>query len=154
MVSPQKKSLLLGHFFPYLMANLAKRISDSCASIYNQQFELSIPEWRIVASLAESERQNSLELAHLTFMDKSKVSRAVKVLDSKGYLCKERDEDDNRVTYLTLSAKGKKLYHRIAPQALAWEGKLLEVLDVTEYRDLIRIIQKLDQRLDVIDQQA
>ena len=154
MISPRKTSLLLGQFFPYLMANLTKRISDSCAGIYGQQFDLSTPEWRILARLAENERQNSLELARVTFMDKSKVSRAVKMLDNKGCLCKHRDEDDNRVTYLTLSAKGRKQYHRIAPQALAWEGRLLEVLDVTEYRDLIRIIQMLDQRLDVFDAEA
>ncbi len=150
---PEKsgKSLLLNQFFPYLMANLAKRISDSCATIYNDEFDLSIPEWRILARLAENERQNSLELARVTFMDKSKVSRAVKQLDDKGLLRKKKDKEDNRVTYLSLSGQGKKLYHRIAPQALAWESRLLGVLDVTEYRDLIRIIQKLDGKLDEFD---
>jgi len=151
MADAKNSSLLLSQFFPYLMANLAKRISDSCATIYNEQFDLSIPEWRILARLAENEQQNSLELARLTFMDKSKVSRAVKLLDDKGYLRKEKDDSDNRVTYLSLSSRGTRLYHQIAPEALAWEGSLLEVLDVTEYRDLIRVIQKLDQRLDEFD---
>ena len=151
MTETSGKSLLLNQFFPYLMANLAKRISDSCASIYSDEFDLSIPEWRILARLAENERQNSLELARITFMDKSKVSRAVKQLDCKGYLRKDKHNEDNRVTFLSLNAKGKNLYHRIAPQALAWESRLLGVLDVTEYRDLIRIIQKLDGQLDEFD---
>ena len=147
------KSLLLNQFIPYLMANLAKRISDSCATIYDQDFGLSVPEWRILARLAESENQNSRELGKLTFMDKSKVSRAVKLLDTKGCLVKDRDDTDNRVTYLALSEKGRKLYHSIAPAALGWEGDLLDALDTSEYRDLIRIIQKLDQRLDRLDAQ-
>ena len=152
MADRLEKSLLLNHYVPYLMANLAKRISDSCGRIYEQEFDLTIPEWRVLARLAESARYNSRELGQITFMDKSKVSRAVKLLDNKGLLVKERDEADHRITYLSLNERGKALYHQIAPEALAWEADLLEALDTTEYRDLIRIMKKLDQRLDCFDQ--
>jgi DNA-binding MarR family transcriptional regulator len=145
------KSLLLNQFIPYLMVNLAKRISDSCATIYQQEFDVTIPEWRILARLAESKSENSRELAKLTFMDKSKVSRAVKLLDEKGYLVRVKADTDNRMTHLSLSKKGRKLYEGIAPEALRWESDLLSALDVTEYRDLIRIVRKLDSRLDILD---
>ena len=153
MAKQPGKSLLLNQFVPYLMANLSKRISDSCATIYEGEFNLSISEWRILARLAESERHNSRTLGEITFMDKSKVSRAVKLLDEKGYLLREKDGADNRVTYLSLSAAGHKLYRQIAPEALAWEAKLLQALDIAEYRDLLRIIGKLDQRLDEFEEQ-
>jgi DNA-binding MarR family transcriptional regulator len=87
----------------------------------------------------------------VTFMDKSKVSRAVKLLDEKGYLLKVKDVADQRVTYLSLSQTGRELYERIAPEALAWESQLLDALDITEYRDLIRIVEKLNRRLDEFD---
>jgi DNA-binding MarR family transcriptional regulator len=145
------KALLLNQFIPYLLVNLAKRVSDSCASIYETDFDVTIPEWRILARLAENDRQNSRELAAVTFMDKSKVSRAVKLLDEKGYLLKVKDVADQRVTYLSLSETGRELYERIAPEALAWESQLLDALDITEYRDLIRIVEKLNRRLDEFD---
>ncbi|MBE9540045.1 MAG: MarR family transcriptional regulator [Proteobacteria bacterium] len=149
MTGDCENSLLLNQFIPYLMANLAKRISGTCAVIYEENFDLTTPEWRILARLAESGRENSRELARLTFMDKSKVSRAVKLLNSKGYLSKRKDAADNRVTWLSLSKKGRKIYNNIAPEALAWEGELLDALSAVEYRNLLRIIHKLDCRLDM-----
>ena len=145
------RALLLNQFIPYLLVNLAKRVSDSCASIYENDFDITIPEWRILARLAENDRQNSRELATVTFMDKSKVSRAVRLLDDKGYLLKAKDVADQRVTYLSLSRAGRALYERIAPEALAWESRLLDALDITEYRDLMRIVEKLNRRLDQLD---
>jgi len=149
MAGDSGNSLLLNQFIPYLMANLSKRISDSCSVIYEQDFDVTVPEWRILARLAESDRESSRELAMLTFMDKSKVSRAVKLLDSKGYLKKELDEADNRVIYLSLSKRGRRIYNKIALEALSWESEFLAVLNVTEYRNLISTIEKLDHRLDL-----
>ena len=55
------------------------------------------------------------------------------------------------MTYLSLSRAGRALYERIAPEALAWESRLLDALDITEYRDLMRIVEKLNRRLDQLD---
>ena len=151
MAEHRGKSLLLNHFIPYRMVNLAKRISDSCADIYRDDFGISIPEWRILARLAEHDAQNSRCLGQVTFMDKSKVSRAVKQLDSKGYLSKRKDRDDNRVTYLSLTKAGRRLYHEIVPRALDWEKRLISALDIDEYRDLMRVLEKLERRLEVMD---
>ncbi|TQV78853.1 MarR family transcriptional regulator [Exilibacterium tricleocarpae] len=151
MTEDRPKSLLLNHFIPYRMVNLAKRISDSCAGIYRDDFDITIPEWRILARLAEHDAQNSRCLGEVTFMDKSKVSRAVKLLDNKGYLVKRKDRDDNRVTYLSLSTAGRRLYQAIVPKALEWESRLIGALDISEYRDLMRILEKLERQLGVMD---
>jgi len=148
MTQHRARSVILNQFVPYRMVNIAKRISDSCAEIYMDDFSITIAEWRILARLGEDDRQNSRDIGEITFMDKSKVSRAVKLLDSKGYLVKEKDPNDNRVTYLSLSDSGRELYHQIAPRALEWEGKLISCLDIAEYRDLMRILEKLDRQLD------
>ena len=151
MTERDTKSLMLNHFLPYLMVNISKRISDSCSKIYMEDFNLSIPEWRILARLAEDDRQNARDIGEITFMDKSKVSRAVKQLDAKGCLIKEKDQNDNRITYLILTDSGRALYNQIAPRALGWESDLIKALDVSEYRDLVRILDKLNNQLDSID---
>ncbi len=148
MTEYQTKSLMLNHFIPYRMVNLAKKISDSCSEIYMQEFNLSVPEWRILARLAEHSQLNSKDIGEVTFMDKSKVSRAVKQLDDKGYLIREKDCNDNRVSYLSLTDMGRQLYQEIAPRALDWESRLITALDVSEYRDLLRILEKLDTQVD------
>lgn len=147
----QVSSLILQHFLPYRLVNLAKRVSDTYSWVYNQEFGLSIPEWRILARLGEHPGLSSKDIGAITFMDKSKVSRGVKQLEVKGLLEKTKDHRDNRVYYLALSEEGGRLYRKIVPTALSWEAELLQGLDVTEYRDLMRIMEKLDKRLDVMD---
>ena len=144
---------MLNHFLPYRLLNLATNISNSCSTIYKNDFDLTIPEWRILARLAEHERLNAKNIGKITFMDKSKVSRAVKLLDEKGYLKKEKDQHDNRASYLSLTDEGKTLHQQISPIALNWEKQLISVLDASEYRDLMRIMDKLDQQVALMDKE-
>lgn len=151
MTAHRPRSVVLNRFIPYLMVNLAKRISDSCSEIYMDAFAITVPEWRILARLAEHDFQNARDIGEVTFMDKSKVSRAVKLLDGKGYVTRHKNGEDNRLTYLSLTGAGRRLYHQIAPRALDWESRLISALDVDEYRDLMRILEKLDLQLDNMD---
>lgn len=143
MNEKQQPSLLLHHFIPYRLANLADTVSTACSKIYRDAFGLSIPEWRILARLAEQDGLNSKLIGHITFMDKSKVSRAVKQLEEKGLLVRSTQQD-KRVCQLSLTKKGQELYSQLVPIALEWESELLSSLSITEYRDLLRILEKLD----------
>ena len=152
-----KSRLSLQQFLPYRLVNLAQSVSINFAEVYQAEFELTIPEWRILVNLAEhvvpEESATSVmgisakELTVLASMDKSTVSRAVKLMLDKGYLAKHLDELDKRASLLTLTETGKQLYHTIAPKALEWEAKLLEVLSEEEYQMLMQILDKLDSKL-------
>lgn len=89
------------------------------------------------------------ELTILASMDKSTVSRAVKLMLDKGYISKLSQESDKRAYTLALTVSGFTLYQTIAPKALAWEAKLLEVLDTDEYQTLMRVLNKLDEGLNI-----
>ncbi len=145
------KSLVLNNFIAYRMANFAKQISDSCSNIYEKEFGLTVPEWRILARLAENAHMNARDLGDIAFMDKSKVSRAVKQMDEKGLLEKEKDPKDNRATYLSLSPEGKKLYSQIVPKALDWENTVINTLSAAEYRDFVGTLEKLEKQLETMD---
>ncbi|WP_281545441.1 MarR family winged helix-turn-helix transcriptional regulator [Grimontia sp. SpTr1] len=148
MTQKKHRTLMLNQFLPYRMVNLADGISNACSKIYREEFDVSIPEWRILARLAEHEKLNAKDIGDLTFMDKSRVSRAVKLLEEKGLLLKVKDSTDNRVSFLSLSESGRDLYAKIAPKALDWEAELIDVLDTVEYRDFLRVMEKLDARLE------
>jgi DNA-binding MarR family transcriptional regulator len=143
----------LKQFVPYRMVHLAANISLALSKIYKQEFDISIPEWRVLAQLAEQQKLYSKDIGEITSMDKSKVSRAVKVLENKQYLIKQTDTKDNRAAYLSLTAKGKALYQKIVPKALQWEKELTEVLDASEHNVLMKILDKLDEQVVQIEAQ-
>lgn len=147
-MSRQRSPLELDRFLPYRLVSLSQRISAALSAIYREQFGIGIPEWRVLANLAEHGELNPKDIARLTSMDKAKVSRAIRELSAKRCVRKRSHEGDNRAYRLSLSERGRALYERIVPLALAWESELLGALDGAEYRDLMRIIDKLGARLE------
>ena len=141
-------TLQLEQFLPYRLVSLAQGISTALSAIYREEFGISAAEWRVLANLAEMGELNPKDVALQTAMDKAKVSRAIKELSARRLVIKRRDDGDNRAYRLRLSDKGLVLYGKIVPLALSWEGRLLDALDASEYRDLLRIIDKLSRRIE------
>lgn len=140
----------LKEFMPYRLNNLAERVSVALSRIYSQEFDVSIAEWRILATLAEHPNLLAKEIGQQTHMDKVKVSRAVSALDRKLCLHKQKDAEDSRAIRLQLNEQGRALYEAIALKALAWEQKLLEELNVGQRATLYELLNHLDERVTEI----
>ena len=153
MTESLRRELQLEAFLPYLVNNLADRISTGLSRIYADEYGLSIPEWRVLANLAEHGVLNARQIVSTTAMEKSRVSRAVKSLTGRGLIVQRRNEDDNRARDLALTAAGLTLYGDLVPHALAWEGDLLDCLSVSEYRDFMYLLGKLRQRATIMQQE-
>jgi len=144
-------SLTLQHFLPYRCNRLAEQISVSLSKIYVDQFGVSVAEWRVLVTLAEEGELRAKKIGHLTNMDKVRVSRAVSSLSDKNLIKRRSCDADSRATILNLTAAGRRLYQRIAPEALSWERSLLQPLSKSEHQALFRIIGKLEGRLAELD---
>ena len=147
MQTSKAEIVQLKQFVPYRVVHLAANISVALSKIYKQEFDISIAEWRVLAQLAEQQKLYSKNIGEITSMDKSKVSRAVKALESKRYLLRKMDEKDNRAAYLSLTTQGKALYQKIAPKALQWERQFIAVLENNEHTELMKILEKLDKQV-------
>ncbi len=144
MENPQ---LDLAQFVPYRLVDLANRMSQALAKIYQESFNISIAQWRVLAQLAEQQSLCAKDIGQVTAMDKSKVSRAVKLLLEKGLIDKQPNLQDNRAAYLSLSAAGQSLYKQIVPKVLACEQRLLANLQSEDKQQLMQIINRLDASL-------
>ena len=139
-------SLILERFVPYRLSVLSNTVSRAIARIYAERFDLSIPEWRVMAQLGRHGRLTASEIVGLTAMDKVRVSRAVSRLAASGRIAADEDEADRRRQHLTLTAAGRRIYREIVPLALEQEEVLLAVLDARERQTLDRILAKLQSR--------
>jgi len=144
-------TLSLQQFLPYRCNRLAEQISVSLSKTYVDQFGIGVAEWRILVTLSQEGELRAKKIGQLTNMDKVRVSRAVSALSGKKLLKRRNCDTDSRATILSLNAAGKRLYQRIAPQALSWESSLLEPLSKAEQQALFRIIGKLEGRLAELD---
>lgn len=140
--SPAER-LVLEHFLPYRLSILSNRVSRAIAARYAKTFDLTIPEWRVIAVLGRRPGLTAKEIAEATEMDKVAVSRAVARLTAKRRITAASDPDDARRQMLSLSALGANLHAKIAPVALECETRLLEALDPRERAMLDHLIDRL-----------
>ena len=148
------KKLTLAQFLPYRCNNLAEQISFSLSRIYVERFGVSIAQWRILATLGDGGEMQAKQIGQATNMDKVRVSRAVASLRSRDLLERKPCETDSRAALLSLSSSGRRLYGRIAPEALQWEEQLLQPLTAAERRTLFGMIEKLEMRLVEMEEPA
>ena len=139
-------SLILERFTPYRLSVLSNTVSRAIARIYAERFDLTIPEWRVMAQLGRHGRLSASDIVGLTAMDKVRVSRAVARLVASGRVAAVTDEADRRRQLLTLAATGRRIYREIVPLALEREARLLDVLDPEERLALDRLLAKLQSQ--------
>ncbi|HEY4126132.1 MAG TPA: MarR family winged helix-turn-helix transcriptional regulator [Rhizomicrobium sp.] len=146
----QKPQLNLDTFLPYRLSVLSNRVSDAIARQYSERFDLSIPEWRIIAVLGQTPNLSARDVAKRTAMDKVQVSRAVTTLVAAKRLTRSEDSRDARIARLALSAKGRAIYEEVAPLALHLESLLLSSLSAQERNTLQSLMHKLDRQVSLL----
>lgn len=140
---PGTGALVLEDFLPYRLSILSNRVSSAIAKRYARTFDLTIPEWRILAVLGRTAGLTAKQLAEATEMDKVAVSRAVARLNAARRVAATEDPDDARRQRLALTSAGANLYAKIAPIALDTERRLLEALDPRDRNQLDGLIGRL-----------
>ncbi|MGD9966098.1 MAG: MarR family winged helix-turn-helix transcriptional regulator [Hyphomonadaceae bacterium] len=135
--------LVLEDFLPYRLSILSNRISRAIATRYAKTFDLTIPEWRVIAVLGRRPELTATEIAEATEMDKVAVSRAVAKLVGSKRVAARADRDDARRQILSLTPHGEAVLARIAPIALENERRLLAALDARERAQLDELVERL-----------
>ena len=118
----------LSVFLPYQLAVAASRVSKGFADRYRAEFGLTIPEWRVLAHLAQSDAVSVREIHARVDMDKSKVSRAAARLEEAGLIEKRENPDDRRLLDMRLTPKGREVIARIVPIADEYQAELLAMI--------------------------
>jgi DNA-binding MarR family transcriptional regulator len=118
----------LASFLPYQLAVAAQRVSKGFAERYRADFGLTIPEWRVLAHLAQAGTVSVREIQARVDMDKSRVSRAAARLQHAGLVEKRGNEGDRRLLDMRLTPAGQALFARIVPIAKGYEAEVLRDL--------------------------
>ncbi len=140
-----KRKLVLDQFAPYRIVALGHHISGWLARAYRDE-NITIPEWRVLAAIGETERVAARDVVKKTPMDKMTVSRAVASLERKGFVNRAPDKNDRRVAMLSLSTEGRTVFERVAAVALSFEDELMSSLEPEEAAAFRLALEKLEEK--------
>jgi DNA-binding MarR family transcriptional regulator len=147
--------LELERFLPYRLSVLANRVSRAVAKLYEEKFDLKLPEWRVLAVLGRQGEggpgMTASAIVEVTAMDKVAISRAVSRLIEMGRVAATPDSTDNRRQILCLSSAGWAIYHQVAPLALSVEAQLLNALPPEDRALLDRLLDSLSEAAQALE---
>ena len=149
-----RSELHMDSFLPTLIKNLSEGMALSMSRRITGSFRLTETEWRILLQLAEHEALTASDIVSYSAMEKSKVSRALATLESRDLVVRKVSESDHRVKLLTMTELGRKRYTALVPRVLDWEKDLIDGLEVSEYRDLLYLLDKLKMQLGTLQQEG
>ena len=125
-------TLRLDDFLPFRLSVTSNAVSRMIAGAYQARFGLKVPEWRVIAVLAEVDGLTPGEIGSRAEMDKMTVSRAAAALKARALVSHEVRGDDRRSHRIALTAAGRALHAEIAPLALSMEAELLAGISPAE----------------------
>ena len=143
-------ALRLDGYLPYRLSVASNAVSRLIARAYEDRFGLTIPQWRLIAVLAEDGPLTQQAIGARTVMDKVTVSRATQGLVKRRLVQRAPHDADGRSHHLALSRAGERLYSEISPVALEYEARLLQQFDPAAVEELKRVLRHLESAAEVL----
>jgi DNA-binding MarR family transcriptional regulator len=142
-----EKALRLEGFLPYRLNMLATEVSQTLARAYGKRFGISIPEWRVLATLGQFGTTTARDIGIHSRMHKTTVSRAVATLEKRRLVIRRANRADMREAFLALTDAGTSTYLDIVPMAKAFSESLCLGLSAGEREMLDTLLDRLSERV-------
>lgn len=104
---------------------------------------LSSIEWRVLATLHDSEPLTVSQLAHEVLSKQPTVTKLVQRMSEQGWVKLQADPADQRRTLVAATASGRRLVKPLIDQARAHESALLSTLAASEKAALKKLLVKI-----------
>ncbi|MDP2620260.1 MAG: homoprotocatechuate degradation operon regulator HpaR [Hyphomicrobiales bacterium] len=104
---------------------------------------LTEQQWRVLRALDSEGPVEAAELARLTSILPPSLSRILKLVERKGWITRRSNQSDLRRTVIAISAKGRTVIRKIAPEAEAQHRRITESFGAEEADALVRELIRL-----------
>lgn len=94
-----------------------------------KEFNITSAEYAFLLSLYKKDGITQDELSTYLYIDKSATARAIKSLEEKGYIIRNKDSVDKRCNRVYLSEKAKSYQNEIKSRVFSWSEFLTEDMD-------------------------
>ncbi len=136
-------ALKLEHFLPYQLNVVSSLVSQALTRVYARRYGIGVPEWRVVVTLGQHGVMTAKAIGAHTHMHKTKVSRAVALLEKRRLIVRRANREDMREAFLSLTAAGRTMYEEVAPHALDFARRLTEILTPADREAFNRALKQL-----------
>jgi DNA-binding MarR family transcriptional regulator len=114
----------LDQFLPYLLNQAAEMTSQEFQPAYKVEYGMTRTQWRVMANLGKHGMMTAAEICRFSFIEKTKMSRAVQTLEERGFLNRVAIAGDRRSEKLSLTSNGVLAFKNLGQKAIAFDLNL------------------------------
>lgn len=141
----------LDRFLPYLINRAGARLAAAFGAEIAPH-GIGLQEWRVLAALHARGPGRLGDLAALTSIDVSTLSRLVGRMSRSGLVSRAREDGDRRAVHIRLTAKGQDTVAAIIPRARAYHDTALHGFAAAEAETLRRMLKRVFLNLGALPQ--
>ena len=137
-----------------LLPHLINRAGVSMANVFQAKLQkdgLTLPMWRVLSALHHSGEQRQIDLAVLTSIEESTLSRLVSKMVESGLIARRRSDTSNREVSVSLMPRGRELAARYIPVALEFEDAATEGISQRDLRTMRRSLRRIHANLNRLE---
>lgn len=143
----RRAALDLGDYLPYLINRVGSALVVDFSAAALDRHRLGIGMWRVLAVLASEGRQRQIDLAELTSIEASTLSRVVTRLMRMALVTRTRSKASSREVVVELTPKGEAIVERLTPTAIAYEEIAAAGLTAEELALVRRALRQMHRNL-------
>lgn len=106
---------------------------------------LSFSEMMLLIELSRCDRMTTQELLSFFPLERGIMSTLLNRLISQGLITKEKDEQDKRKTYYTLTAQGKICFKAIETQEIEALEFVMKDMSINEQKAILKFLSRINQ---------
>ncbi len=150
----QPHRLDLESYVPFFLIAISNKLTANSSRVLLREFDCGVTEWRVLAMLAIEPGIPPGRITSVVGIDKSSVSRALKILQERGCVVIDQDPGHRRRQILSLTPEGQALHDRIILRALARQELLLTGFAAEERRVLVSFLKRLLRNVPLVAEAA
>jgi DNA-binding MarR family transcriptional regulator len=142
---PQQTECLLKleQFLPHRLNVLSSLVSQALTRVYAPH-GITIPEWRALVTLGEYGEMTGKAIGAHSHMHKTKVSRAVALLEKRKLLTRRANRADLREAFLSLTPAGRARTAALFARAIDERPRVFAGLEERELAALADALNRID----------
>ncbi len=135
------------HTLNDVLVNLFRDIMDiEQKAIVSQEFkDITSNDIHVIEAIGLSEPKNMSTIAKKLSVTVGTLTIAMNSLVKKGYVLRERGQEDRRVVYISLSEKGRRAYEHHSRFHQEMINGVISALEPDEINALVKALEKLNQ---------
>ena len=141
--TPGEPPFRLEDFLPYRLNVVANLVSQALSRVYAERYDIGVPEWRVLVTLGQYRVMTAKAVGAHSHMHKTKVSRAVRMLESRQLVMRRANRGDLREALLSLTPAGIDIYRDLAPAALVFAQRLVAGVEPCDRAGMDRVLTAL-----------